>query len=129
MSESRGCYLNPNDQGGGEPRPNIETKVNTLQSQICDISSVLQNLTRTLDRLVDKDRDMNDSRSEYSDYRTVDRVSEHDDHMHASPSDANQSQFLAFDSRTQTYPQNVLGRDRPTNFPYRPNNENQIPTR
>jgi hypothetical protein len=50
----------------------IETKVNTLQSQIYDISSVLPNLTRTLDRLADKDRDMNDTRSEYSDYRTVD---------------------------------------------------------
>lgn len=44
MSESRGSYLNPNDQGGGEPNPDIETKVNTLQSQISDISTVLENL-------------------------------------------------------------------------------------
>lgn len=29
MSESRGSNLNPNDQGGGEASPDIETNVNT----------------------------------------------------------------------------------------------------
>ena len=129
MAESRGSKVNPNDQGGGEPSPDIETKVNYMQSQICDISSVLQKLTWTLDRLVDKDHDMTDCRSEYSDYRTIDGVSEPGENRHTlRSSDANQSQFCSFDSRTPVHPHIVL--DRTPDFnPYRPNYENQNQTR
>lgn len=107
MSESRGSNLNPNDQGGGEPSPDIETKVNTLQSQISDISTVLEKLTRTLDRFVNKDRDMTDCRGEFSDYRTIVRVSENDVNMHTLTNDADQSHIRSFDARTQTHSNNV----------------------
>ena len=124
MSESRGMNLNPNDQGGGEPSPNIETKVNTLQLQISEISNVLEKLTKTLDRFVDKDHDMADCRSEFSDYRTIDRVSEHDVNMHTLPNDVDQSHFRSFDPRTQTHSNNVC-LDRSSDFQFRSNIENQ----
>lgn len=111
--------MNPNDQG----EVDIETKVNTLQSQISDISTVLEKLTRTLVRFVNKDPDMTDCRGEFSDYRTIDRVNENDVNMHTLPNDADQSHIRSLDSQTQTHSNNVCV-DRPI-FQFRSNIKNE----
>lgn len=121
MSEARenpyipvALEIRPNDQGGGEPEsdkcPNrissdfgeIETKVNSLQTQIGDMANVLEKLTRTLDNVVKINHDISDGRCDVSEFRTVDNWSERD--AHDNPSDAAQSHFCP--------PYNALGADR-----------------
>lgn len=90
MAEPHVNVENPCVQGGGEPivnTPDLETKVNKLQSQLCDMTDVLGKLTETIDRFV-KNENLRDCRSEMSEYRTIDRLSEPDHYTHTLPCDA-----------------------------------------